>query len=194
MSKIKVTIRNVQCDVPFNSKEGKEYLATIIKYKHNDVAGEQRVIQTDHVNSVKLQKVLRKLSPDDEVVLELKKNGNFTNLVNILPSNTPEEEDENTVKFGGTKTFNNKVALGKFDKQPTHPQDAARMSRSKALEIAVAFAKDQDEQTVLQIAEHFSNYILEGTQLQTVTNTTVKVTSRNKKTSIFDNEDVPFDV
>ena len=55
-----------------------------------------------------------------------------------------------------------------YAKRPTPPEDAARMSRSKALEVAVALAKEYSAtpkaEVVINVATKFESYILNGAQ------------------------------
>ena len=180
MSNVLVKIVAVQHDTQIQKRDGGTYTGTQVTYESAGRVMQKAFPQTFLSKVPELDRKIRALEPNQEVTLVLQKNGQFTNVTDILPASEGQAYSAPSNKGG----YKGKTSGG------SNPTDVARIARQTAVQAASAFCKDAA--STVEAAEVLASFILEPLG---VNSKGVKDTAQIPKAESVDedtDEDLPF--
>ncbi len=166
MSKTRVTLTKIEPNQTIVKKDGVgSYQATKLTYTLGGVEEVKNILNTQlsHPNGAQVSAALAALVNTPlpvDVVLDEVKNGNFTNISQILPKDTPEE-DPRKAKAPFVPGAFNRSSGGFSGGKGYSKTDIAGMRRSVALQAAANAFVGRTSQEIVDAARVFEKFLNE---------------------------------
>lgn len=151
MSNVLVTIVSVQPNAQITKRDGGTYTGLKLVYESGGRTVEKAIHKSILEKNPALMAKLVALQPGQEVGLALEKNGNFTNITDVVPASQAEAAPVSS--YSKTSNFKRPAQGGGSD-----PKDVARIARQVAVQAAATAA--DESRSIVSVAEELAAFIL----------------------------------
>lgn len=184
MSNVLVKIIAVQHDTQIQKRDGGTYTGTQVTYDSNGRVMSKAFSQAFLSKVPQLAAKVKALQPNQEVTLVLQKNGQFTNVTDILDASEASKVSEPP---RGGNNYRSKP-------NTTNTKDVARIARQTAVQAAATFAAgtSTDTATLLANADEIAAFILAPLGLDSAGDTQKVEAPKADFAEEDPDEDLPF--